>query len=105
MQPTDHTSTGGGRLDDRVVDMQTKWWDKTKHKQSERDANRMAVEMKMEDMQNQPDTWEREQSSVDQIKMKTDMFAARKLQIRDVTLGFINNSPQPGTKYCIQAKS
>lgn len=62
MQPTDHTSTAGGRLGDREVDMQIKWWGEKKHKESEKNANRMAVvwwcvEIKMESMQ--PDIWEK----------------------------------------------
>lgn len=108
MQPTDHTSTGGGRLDDREVNMQTKWWEKESTIKSEQDANRVAavwwcVEMKMENMQ--PDIWERARRCwVDKTEnwhadQTLQPRTARKLQLRHYT------APPPGTKYCIQGKN
>lgn len=41
MQPTDHTSTGGGCLDDREVDMQTKWWWENKNTRTQKSTKTM----------------------------------------------------------------
>lgn len=99
MQPTDHTSTGGGRLDDREVGHANKMV--KGEKKNTTTVRRMQTQWqwcddmwkwKMENMQHQPDIWERAmQCWADKTEKRhadgnLQPITARRLQIWHVIL-------------------
>lgn len=76
---------------------------KIKAQQGENDAHRMAVGMKMENMQHQQDIWEKARQWWKWKLTCLKPMAVRKLPIIHVKQGYYRESPKPGTAYCIQA--